>query len=281
MENIERIYSYYNEKNILVYQTIRCANKHFLQRRLENNKYIYNLNGIERVLYNLPAVIKSKAVCIVEGEKDVETLRTIDIVATTCPCGSSSWQDLYNKYFKGKDVYIIPDNDEAGDKFSKKVAIGIFSYANSIRIIKLYDLEYAEDITDWLNKGHTKEELKRLMFLYTRTIWKEDIKTFKKELNFTLQKHKKIKYSSGNTLRDKILQYPIENLIQVNRNNMAFCINHTEKIPSLWCKGNWVHCFSCGYTGNVIDVAMKIWDCSFKEAFKKLENLLNKEKNNE
>jgi DNA primase len=38
----------------------------------------YDLNGIPRILYNLPAVLRAKAnnqpIIVVEGEKDVDTL---------------------------------------------------------------------------------------------------------------------------------------------------------------------------------------------------------------
>jgi hypothetical protein len=70
---------------------------------------------------------------------------------------------------------------------------------------------------------------------------------------------------------DKAKQYPIDQLIKF-RGGFAKCIWHEEKTASMkyYEKTNSVHCFSCGKSGDAIDVCRQINNCSFKEAIKKL-----------
>ena len=49
--------------------------KDFRQRQPGNNgNWIWNLKGIDPVLYNLPALIAASEVFMVEGEKDADSL---------------------------------------------------------------------------------------------------------------------------------------------------------------------------------------------------------------
>ena len=53
-------------------------------------------------------------VFIVEGEKDVETLRKYGLVATCNPGGAGKWREEYNNFFRDMYVAVIPDNDAVG-----------------------------------------------------------------------------------------------------------------------------------------------------------------------
>ncbi|MBA8757810.1 AAA family ATPase [Wolbachia pipientis] len=73
-----------------------------------------------RPLYNIPGILKSDKVVLVEGEKCAEALIEKGITATTAMFGANApidrtdWTSL-----KGKHVIIWPDNDEAGNKYAK------------------------------------------------------------------------------------------------------------------------------------------------------------------
>lgn len=73
-----------------------------------------------RPLYNIPGILKSEKVVLVEGEKCAESLIKKGITATTAmfgakaPVEKTDWLPL-----KGKHVIIWPDNDEAGNKYAK------------------------------------------------------------------------------------------------------------------------------------------------------------------
>lgn len=66
---------------------------------------------------------------------------------------------------------------------------------------------------------------------------------------------------------------PITNLIEFKR-KVAKCLWHDDKNPSMtyFPSTNKVWCFSCQNGGDSIDVTMKLWDLSIKEAITKLTN---------
>ena len=73
-------------------------------------------------MYNIPGILKSDKVVLVEGEKCAEALIEKGITATTIMSGANAdvkktdWSQL-----KGKHIIIWPDNDEAGAKYAKNV----------------------------------------------------------------------------------------------------------------------------------------------------------------
>ena len=71
-------YDYTDEFGTLLFQVVRLAPKTFRQRRPDGKGgWIWNLEGVTRVLYRLPDLMEALAlerrVFVVEGEKDVET----------------------------------------------------------------------------------------------------------------------------------------------------------------------------------------------------------------
>jgi hypothetical protein len=66
--------------------------------------------------------------------------------------------------------------------------------------------------------------------------------------------------------------FPLERLIEINSQNFALCLWHSDSKPSMFCKKNYVHCFTCGKTGSAVDVYMEIHGCEFKEAVLALNN---------
>ena len=110
-----------------------------------------NLHGVRRVLYNLPAVVKSRQVFIVEGEKDVETMRRLNLVATTNSGGGKYWQADFNPFFEGKEVVIIPDNDEVGHAHAAALLAQIKPLAASVKVVEVSKLPKG-DITDYIEK---------------------------------------------------------------------------------------------------------------------------------
>lgn len=67
-------------------------------------------------------------------------------------------------------------------------------------------------------------------------------------------------------------EYPIRDLVETNSRGYALCVNpeHDDHSPSMWTKNNFAHCFSCNWSGDSIDVAMKVYNLKFPEAVKKL-----------
>ncbi len=150
-------YKYYSADGSLVYTKIRNdkfdGSKSFCFKQPNGTK---GIKGIQKVLYNLPAVIKAETVYFVEGEKCAEAVIKQGYTATTLCTGSNSkWDDTYNQYLENKKVIIVPDNDTAGLKYAKMLKQNL-PFA---KVILLNDLSDKEDIFDWLKNGHQIEEI--------------------------------------------------------------------------------------------------------------------------
>lgn len=67
------------------------------------------------------------------------------------------------------------------------------------------------------------------------------------------------------------LDYPLTAILGENsKGGMALCIAHNERNPSMNIRRNFAYCHSCGFSGDAITVAEKVWGLSFVEAVKKL-----------
>ncbi len=163
--NIAATYNYKDEKGNVLYQVVRYHPKGFSQRRPDgNDDWIWNMKGVNPVPYHLPEIIQSiEPVMIVEGEKDVESLRRMGFIATTSPMGAGKWRESYNKYLKGKEVILIPDNDRPGYQHCQNIGQSLRGIAKKIKWLELPGLEEKEDISDWIDKGNTKEKLLQLI----------------------------------------------------------------------------------------------------------------------
>lgn len=75
-------------------------------------------------------------------------------------------------------------------------------------------------------------------------------------------------------LSDLLKHFKIE-LKERGNEWVCCCLFHEEKTPSMYLndeKGVY-HCFGCGAKGDVIDLAQHLFNCSFKDAIKHLEEL--------
>ncbi len=163
-------YDYLDESGEFLYQVCKKPDKKFLQRRLgTDGKWIWSLGDVRRVLYGLPELLKaetSETVFIVEGEKDVKSLRSVGLTATTNPGGASKsgkWLEEFNDYLKDRPVIILPDNDDVGRAHAIKIADSLKGTAKSIKIVHLPDLPVKGDISDWLELGGTRDKLNELI----------------------------------------------------------------------------------------------------------------------
>lgn len=155
---IVAMFDYRDADGKLLYQVCRLEpgnngeSKSFLQRTPDGKAWKWGLNGVAPTLYRLPELLSepTRAVFIVEGEKDVETLRSIGLIATTNPMGAGKWRAEYGEHLKGRQVIILPDNDEPGRKHGANVAAKMRRIAASVRIVELPDLPPKGDVTDWL-----------------------------------------------------------------------------------------------------------------------------------
>ena len=164
---IDRQYDYCDADGKMVYQVIRYkGRKNFMPRRpdpLHPSRWIYDLPENMRLPYGLNKIVAAETVYIVEGEKDCQTLEALGLCASTNPFGAGKWVESYNQHFTRKHIIILYDNDEPGKAHAQLVARHLQPIAASVRIVDLPGCENKEDVTDWLSKGHTLEELQQLV----------------------------------------------------------------------------------------------------------------------
>jgi hypothetical protein len=196
---IVSIYPYYKDSKLL-YEVVRFEPKEFSQRRYDRDgKVVWGLTSgyyylnygswikckdaldsyekvkyfpeVEPVLYNLTDITKgllkneNARVFIVGGEKDVETLKKSNFLATTNSGGEGKWKPEHSDVFTNVNVVFIPDNDVTGYEHLYRVAEAVIPLCKSFKVVTLPDLKKEhEDITDWVIKYNgSAEKLKTLV----------------------------------------------------------------------------------------------------------------------
>lgn len=173
--SVEATYDYRSLGGKLEFQVVRWVGKRFHQRRPgPNGSWVNGLGKSKRLLYNLPEIgeANDEIIFVVEGEKDVETLRSHGLVGTCSPGGAakpsigkpyrSKWQSAYNRWLTNKTVIVIPDNDEAGLAHANSIVAALEGVAKAVALLHFLDLPVKGDVTDWFAFGGSKEELLRL-----------------------------------------------------------------------------------------------------------------------
>lgn len=150
-------YPYHDEHGALLFEVVRFEPKSFAQRRPDGRGgFVWGLDGVRRVPYRLPQLLNSVGtVYVTEGEKDADRLVDLGVTATCNPCGAGSWRPELAKYFDGREVTILPDNDGAGLAHADDVARALHPVAKSVRVVWLPGLPSKADVSDWLDAGHT------------------------------------------------------------------------------------------------------------------------------
>lgn len=113
-------------------------------------------------LYRLPQLVASdiwEPVFVVGGELCADAVAAAGGVATCNAGGEGKWRDWYNDSFRARNVVILADADETGERHAQLVAGALASFAATVRVVTL---EGAHDVADWLDAGHTGAELRAI-----------------------------------------------------------------------------------------------------------------------
>lgn len=148
------------------------AKKTFLQQRPDGKGgWVNGVKNVRVVPYRLPDLVYSTdTVLIVEGEKHCDRLSDLGFVAT-CNAGGAAtgngegkWKPEHSEFLRGRDVVILPDNDEPGRNHARNVAKSLQEHGvKSVRVCILPELPEKGDIIDWLDAGGTAEQLNELI----------------------------------------------------------------------------------------------------------------------
>ena len=92
-------------------------------------------------LLDLRATKPGDRVYVTEGEKAADAARAVRLVATTSPHGSKSASKADWSPMAGRDVVILPDHDDAGERYGAEVArLCMAAGALSVRVVRLVEL---------------------------------------------------------------------------------------------------------------------------------------------
>ena len=106
-----------------------------------------------RPLYQLPTLADARRVCICEGEKAADSLRSIGLIATTSVHGSGSAKETDWSPPAGKEVGIFPDNDDAGRQYANEVAAILLELdpPPTVKLIDLPNLPEGGDAVEFIS----------------------------------------------------------------------------------------------------------------------------------
>ena len=179
-------YDYTDEEGRLMFKVVRTtlvyddgtAGKQFMAKRptsitANGPDWIHSIDGVRLVPYRLPELLAAPLVYVVEGEKDVETLRQIGLAATCNPFGAGKWRKEFSAYLAGKTAVILPDNDDAGRKHAEAVANSLHGIAKEVVVIELPGLQDKGDVSDFISQGGTADDL--VGFLERAEPWTPDV----------------------------------------------------------------------------------------------------------
>lgn len=154
-------YVYEDETGQPLFKVIKDPDKRFSQKRFEKGEWVWKLlPETRRVLYRLPHVLQGvkngETIWIVEGEKDVGTLESRGLFATSSPHGAGKWRDEYSAVLRGGSAIIVPDYDIPGLEHALTVRDSLERHGCSALV--MLPLEEGQDATDHIESGKTIDE---------------------------------------------------------------------------------------------------------------------------
>lgn len=186
---IVKTYDYKDAAGKLLFQVVRFDPKDFRQRQPDvNGRWVWNLKGVKRPLplYRLSEVLKAdheELVFINEGEKDVEALRELGLVATCNPGGAGKWNQVDDCPLHGRHIVIIADKDTAGRSHAADVARSLFGKAASVRIVELPG-EGVKDVSDLVEAEKRQQQAEHKKLGDSDPLWSPDLKAIRNKLEW-------------------------------------------------------------------------------------------------
>lgn len=108
-------------------------------------------------LYHLDELAAADTIVVAEGEKCADLVKGLGLTATTSAHGSQAPRKTDWSPLAGKSIVILPDHDEAGEKYAQVVAevLTALDPRPDVRILRLPGLEDGDDIEQWLESHPT------------------------------------------------------------------------------------------------------------------------------
>jgi len=147
---------YYDGSNREVMRVLRFdrpdGKKEYRPIHLADDGWRVNDPPGKLLLYRLPELIGARTVYLCEGEKAADAARSLGLVATTTAHGAKSVDKSDLAPLRGKDVVILPDNDEPGRVYAQAIAsvVSRMDGQTTAKIVTLPDLPDGGDIVEFI-----------------------------------------------------------------------------------------------------------------------------------
>ena len=158
---IVSVYSYVDASGVEIGQNVRFEPKTFRWRHRDGDIWMLGLLSGPIPPYGLARLLEhaDELVFDAEGEKDADR---INAAGGVCISSYSGHEGHAAQFLKGRTVFILPDNDDAGRKRAQAKLAAYRAAGITARIIDLPGLADKGDVYDWLDEGHTLGDLIRL-----------------------------------------------------------------------------------------------------------------------
>ena len=134
-------------------QFMSCVNVRMIafDKSRDSKHKALNMKGHGEVrLYPEWLAVNEDKLLLVEGEWDCLIGRQLDLPTVTWTGGANAWNAEYAWLFKGKNVMVLYDTDEAGAEGSKHVCKMLGPVANEVREMRVEVRgKEAKDLNDW------------------------------------------------------------------------------------------------------------------------------------
>ena len=162
------VFSFVDRDNKLMYYKAKFkaldGKKSLSYYHINSEDKVANKRNGEELFYNLHNVFngirENKIIIITEGEKDSNSLNSIlknkNYVATSCK-GIKDFSILL-----GAKIFVCGDTGIAGAAYIEKIKFELLEDAQMFKVINFQGINSLgdnKDVTDWLESGHTKNDL--------------------------------------------------------------------------------------------------------------------------
>jgi hypothetical protein len=165
-------WQYQDEDRVTVFVKHRLrvgeSGKTYRLYKVDTDGKRYPTLGDARIVpYKLPELLDAKTagriIYLAEGEKAVDALMSLGVVATTAHSGAGHWPEAITEYFAGANVVILPDNDLSGWGYARKAAEAILPIAKALKVVDLGLQEQGDDAYEFIEAGGGRAELAALV----------------------------------------------------------------------------------------------------------------------
>ena len=165
-------WQYQDEDRVTVFVKHRLrvgeSGKTYRLYKVDTDGKRYPTLGDARIVpYKLPELLDAKTagriIYLAEGEKAVDALMSLGVVATTAHSGAGHWPEAITEYFAGANVVILPDNDLSGWGYARKAAEAILPIAKALKVVDLGLQDQGDDAYEFIEAGGGRAELAALV----------------------------------------------------------------------------------------------------------------------